>query len=138
MNPVPSAYSKLVTEPGHLDFLVGIRGLAALWVLVAHCMIWGGWYALPLPDPKIAVDIFMVVSGFLMVHVAQARSARKPPGSKSMTYRFWVRRFFRIAPLYYLVLGVAFVKLGRKFLSKWPDAKGNLSNSTSIKANSDL
>ncbi|MGZ4971449.1 MAG: acyltransferase family protein, partial [Limisphaerales bacterium] len=54
-------------DSGHLGFLDGLRGGAALWVLVAHCMIWGGWYGVPVPSPKIAVDIFMVVSGFLMV-----------------------------------------------------------------------
>jgi peptidoglycan/LPS O-acetylase OafA/YrhL len=38
-------------------FLNGIRGSAALYVLVAHCAIWGG--GLKLPDPKIAVNVFV-------------------------------------------------------------------------------
>jgi peptidoglycan/LPS O-acetylase OafA/YrhL len=67
-------------------------------------MIWGGWYWGPLPNAKIAVDVFMAVSGFLMVHQTYLRSAKETPGSLKMAGRFYVRRFFRIAPLYYLVL----------------------------------
>src|SRR6266478_6245734 len=87
-------------EQHHLNFLDGLRGGAALWVLLAHCMIWGGWYKLPLPDAKIAVDIFMVVSGYLMVYLAEERARQEPPGTAPTIKKFWVRRFFRIAPLY--------------------------------------
>jgi peptidoglycan/LPS O-acetylase OafA/YrhL len=90
--------------PDHLGFLDGIRGGAALWVLLAHCMIWGGWYGIPLPSPKIAVDIFMVASGFLMVYQYRRRERTEPLDSKRTACRFWVRRFFRIAPVYYLLL----------------------------------
>ena len=78
-------------------------------MLLAHCMIWGGWYKLPLPDPKVAVDIFMVVSGYLMVYLAEDRARQEPPGTAPTIMKFWVRRFFRIAPLYYLILVSAFV-----------------------------
>jgi len=32
--------------------IAALRALAAFWVLAAHCMIWGGWYGVPLPSPK--------------------------------------------------------------------------------------
>jgi peptidoglycan/LPS O-acetylase OafA/YrhL len=90
--------------PGRLDFMDGIRGAAAFWVLIAHCMIWGGWYGIPLPNPKVAVDIFMLVSGYLMFHLAEERAEQEPPGRMASAFKFSTRRFFRIAPLYYLVL----------------------------------
>src|SRR5690348_14843396 len=82
--------------PRHLGFLDGLRGGAALWVLLAHCVLWG---ALPIrfPDPKIAVDIFMVLSGFLMVHLSLERAEQEPIGTTATALKFWVRRFFRIA-----------------------------------------
>ncbi len=97
---------------GHLD---GLRGFAALWVLSAHCMIWGGWYGLPLPNAKLAVDVFMVLSGYLMAYNAIERAGREPPASLASWLRFWVRRFFRLAPAYYLVF-FAVVVLARPFL----------------------
>src|ERR1700683_2859555 len=96
------------SEAGRLDFLDGIRGGAAFWVLLAHCMIWGGWYGIPLPEPKIAVDIFMLVSGYLMFHLAEERAAKEPPGQLASMFKFWMRRYFRIAPVYYLALVCAF------------------------------
>ncbi|HXG48227.1 MAG TPA: acyltransferase [Methylomirabilota bacterium] len=93
-----------VSPANHLAFLDGIRGGAALWVLLAHCMIWGGWYWRPLPSAKIAVDVFMVVSGFLMVFQYRVREAVEPIDQWRTTCRFWLRRFFRIAPLYYAFL----------------------------------
>jgi len=92
----------------HLGFLDGLRGGAALWVLLGHCMIWGGWYGVALPSPKVAVDVFIVLSGFLMVYVSLEREELEPIGSGATAVRFWVRRFFRIAPLYYLVIAGAF------------------------------
>ena len=97
----------------HLAYLDGIRGGAALWVLIAHCMIWGGWYWSHFPDPKIAVDIFMILSGYLMA--CQFSSSDNIPSRRTVA-AFYVRRFFRIAPAYYLSLLIAFT-LGGSFLS---------------------
>ncbi|MFL6416261.1 MAG: acyltransferase family protein [Bryobacteraceae bacterium] len=91
----------------HLGFLDGMRGFAALYVLVGHCVIWGGWSRLRLPDPKIAVDVFMILSGYLMVHQWRGRDEGK---DQWLTIRkFWLRRFFRIAPVYYLALIAVFL-----------------------------
>lgn len=98
----------LTSQSQHLGHLDGIRGLAALWVLVAHCMIWGGWYWKPFPNPKIAVDIFMCLSGYLMVHNTPLTRDNKAPSRRHLCH-FYLRRFFRIAPVYYILLLVSFV-----------------------------
>jgi peptidoglycan/LPS O-acetylase OafA/YrhL len=90
-------------------FINLFRALAAFWVLAAHCMIWGGWYGLPLPSAKIAVDLFMMISGYLMVANAVARKNREPLTSPRNWLRFWTRRYFRIAPAYYVSLAVAVI-----------------------------
>ena len=83
-------------------FINAFRALAAFWVLAAHCQIWGGYPFLPIPAPKIAVDLFMLVSGFLMQ--ANASTRNEPMSEPRNRVRFWTRRFFRIAPAYYLAL----------------------------------
>jgi peptidoglycan/LPS O-acetylase OafA/YrhL len=92
------------SQATHLGFLDGVRGIAALWVVLAHCMIWGWPHDSPLPNPLYAVDIFMVLSGYLMVY--QANVGKRVQDQKAMGFakHFYIRRFFRIAPLYYLVL----------------------------------
>lgn len=89
----------------HKDFacIHFLRVVAAFWVLAAHCMIWGGWYGLPLPSAKVAVDLFMLISGFLMVATVRAESM-SGWGDAGL---FWSRRLLRIAPAYYLSLGLA-------------------------------
>lgn len=88
------------------NYLNGIRGLCCLWVLIAHCGIWGGWYLPLLPNAKIAVDIFMILSGYLMVMLYG--------GKKLNIKQFYWRRFLRIAPLYYLAVFASFA-LGNNY-----------------------
>jgi len=61
-----------------------------------------------MPRAKVAVDIFIVMSGFLMVHVSTKRLGGKGYDFQS-TIEFYVRRFFRISPVYYLALGLIFL-----------------------------
>jgi len=88
-------------------FINFFRATAAFWVLSAHCMIWGGWYGIPVPSPKIAVDLFMMISGYLMAANAFARNHFEPLTTSRNWFRFWLRRFFRLAPAYYLSLALA-------------------------------
>jgi len=67
-------------------------------------MIWGGWYGLPVPNPKIAVDLFMIISGYLMALNANIREAHEPLGQPFSWVLFWIRRYLRLAPAYYLAL----------------------------------
>lgn len=95
-------------SPKHLDFLDGIRGYAAFYVLLLHCMIWGGWWPQLFPSPKIAVDVFMIMSGYLMAYHWRLREYG-PTFDLQSSLAFWVKRFFRIAPLYYFLLLFAFI-----------------------------
>jgi peptidoglycan/LPS O-acetylase OafA/YrhL len=89
-----------------LDFVDSLRGLAALYVVVYHMMV--------VPDPHLkvphwaqlvvfygatAVALFFVVSAFSLCHTMMAHSGQ--PGA---VRDFYIRRFFRIAPLFYAML----------------------------------
>jgi peptidoglycan/LPS O-acetylase OafA/YrhL len=107
-------------QAGHVPWLDGLRGLAALWVLVSHAMILAGVPGIPLLSwGELAVDLFMLLSGFLMAHHYVLRREREPWTARSTFTAFWLRRFFRIAPLYYLVLTVAML-LG-PWIGDWRD-----------------
>ena len=84
-------------ELAQLNFF---RGFAALYVLVGHA---AHIIDLPLsiPGPGHAVDFFMLMSGFLMALNFHQRKAQEPWNLPSTMLRFYVRRFFRIAPVYY-------------------------------------
>jgi peptidoglycan/LPS O-acetylase OafA/YrhL len=108
-------------HPDRLPFLDGVRGFAALYVLVCHCCQWGGWNP-GLPDANVAVDSFMVLSGFLMAWQWRLRNGDSVTQS---SYRaFLIRRFFRIAPVYYLVLAIVFtgLPLFKSGLARWQQA----------------
>lgn len=98
-----------------VDFL---RGISALWVVLAHCCIWGGYKGSLVLDPKVAVDIFMMVSGYLMMHTVNLIYSKEPIESPTNWMRFYVRRFFRISPGYYASLIVA-VMLGDWYISSY-------------------
>lgn len=85
-------------------FLNFFRGLAALWVAVAHCWIWSAGNLPDFLEPKKAVDLFMVLSGFLMFYTIDQRANRESPAEWKTWGRFYVRRYFRIAPAYYVAL----------------------------------
>jgi peptidoglycan/LPS O-acetylase OafA/YrhL len=90
-----------------IECLDGLRGIAAMWVLLGHAMILTGWQVPVLGRPALAVDLFMMLSGFLMAFHYMERRARDPWHAPATWLTFWTRRFFRIAPLYYLLLAAA-------------------------------
>ena len=96
--------------PGKQDIkaLTGIRGIAALWVITFHYRSLPANVATPLNavinHGYMAVDIFFVLSGFVMAMTyAHGFSGRFNPSAFSV---FLFRRFARVYPLYILVLGV--------------------------------
>lgn len=128
----------MVKEFAFINFF---RATAAFWVLSAHCMIWGGWYGIPVPSAKIAVDLFMMISGYLMAANAYARNHFEPLTNSRNWLRFWLRRFFRLAPAYYLSLSLA-IATSSYFLAgyhelqhlnptRWPD--GGIYDPTRVK-----
>ncbi|HVJ40110.1 MAG TPA: acyltransferase [Dongiaceae bacterium] len=91
-------------KTARIECLDGLRGLAALWVLLGHASLLSGWRIPLIHSPDLAVDLFMMLSGFLMAYHYMERRAREPWQAAATWTTFWTRRFFRIAPLYYLLL----------------------------------
>lgn len=103
-------------RPIRLDFLDGLRGLAALYVVFAHLyMTVFSFQHGPLPRwltlliswmsiGRLAVDIFIVLSGYcLMLPVVRSAHGRLSGGLP----QFFLRRARRILPPYYAALAVA-------------------------------
>ena len=86
----------------------GIRGLLAVWVMLSHVTQLVGGPSGLISRGGIAVDLFMFVSGFLMVWTVEGRGDREPVNALSTWRSFFIRRFFRIAPLFYLALVLAY------------------------------
>jgi peptidoglycan/LPS O-acetylase OafA/YrhL len=87
--------------------LDGLRGIAALWVLIGHSMILSGLSLPVIGQPHLGVDLFILLSGFLMVLQYQLRRDFEDWNRLGTWAAFWTRRFFRIAPLFYAALLVA-------------------------------
>jgi peptidoglycan/LPS O-acetylase OafA/YrhL len=107
-----SSDQKVSAEPTHLKIVDGLRGALSLWVLAGHVAFCSG-AAIPLLDSAgLAVDIFMFVSGLLMAYHFRIRELREPWESPVTWCKFYVRRFFRIAPAYYFLLLIALLGRG--------------------------
>ena len=87
------------------SFIKPFRAIAAFWVVTGHSLQWWGIYVPTyFVAPKMAVDLFMMISGYLMAANAFARHSREPLSEVKNWLRFWARRYFRVAPAYYLSL----------------------------------
>ena len=78
-------------------------------VLVGHCMILTGFSLPIIGQPDFGVDLFILLSGSLMVFQYQLRSEFEDWTTPRTWAAFWIRRFFRIAPLFYLMLAAALI-----------------------------
>lgn len=98
----PNAYRILSLE--------AIRGLLALWVTIGHTIEHSGYPAANLKlfkfltNPGLAVDCFIILSGFVIFMLLDSRRA-------SYT-EFIVRRFLRLAPLFFAVMLVSVLTFG--------------------------
>ncbi|MER8726093.1 acyltransferase [Mesorhizobium sp. M1027] len=90
-----------------IECLDGLRALAAIWVLIGHCLLLTGWHIPILGEPDLGVDLFIMLSGFLMVFHYQLRQDKEPWQRPETWLKFWTRRYFRIAPLFYVMLFAA-------------------------------
>lgn len=89
---------------GTLYGLQGLRFLAAAMVVLTHTLnrTVTAYPGLGWPDHSFlesGVDVFFVISGFIMVYIIRPETR---PGA------FWLQRFTRIAPLYWLATLVAY------------------------------
>ncbi|SEJ72783.1 Peptidoglycan/LPS O-acetylase OafA/YrhL, contains acyltransferase and SGNH-hydrolase domains [Dyadobacter sp. SG02] len=97
-------------------FLDGVRLVLALWVAVGHLYKYmGGESFLDIPIigrlvlyNGAAVDGFMVITGFLMMYHYSLRENKEPPTERSTAMKFYLRRLFRIYPLYLLGIIAAY------------------------------
>ncbi|WP_122289196.1 acyltransferase family protein [Serratia plymuthica] len=94
--------------------LEGLRGLASLWVVLGHICILTSFRFPILSDPGIGVDLFILLSGYLMAKNYVERKEKEPWTESATFKKFWLRRFFRIAPLYYVLL-IAAIGFGNYF-----------------------
>ena len=106
-------------EVGSIPALDGMRGIAVLWVMLFHYAVVRGsadpWVAAMASAPAVdalvrngylGVDLFFLLSGFLLVlpWLARAERGAAPPARRE----FWMRRVRRIVPAYYVHLALLF------------------------------
>jgi peptidoglycan/LPS O-acetylase OafA/YrhL len=91
-------------RPDHLHYIDSLRGWAILMVVACHQALYFNGLAPPLSllasYGQTGVFLFFVVSAFTLGNSAFTRQDESNP-----TRNFFIRRYFRIAPLYYM--GVA-------------------------------
>ena len=80
--------------------LDGIRGVAALCIVVLHSH---RYFGDPLPSAQMAVDLFFVLSGFVLAHAYEERFREG-----MSPWRFMLSRYARLYPVYLLgiILGL--------------------------------
>lgn len=97
-----------------LDGIQALRGVAALAVLLHHAMEVSGGHGWLTRLGASGVDVFFVISGFVMAYTSKGLSAPT----------FLLRRIARVVPMYWLVnlamLGVAATGLAYKNLNTAP------------------
>ena len=120
--------------PEPIPALTGIRGIAAVWVLLFHVqdIAESNGFTLGLPGHDLVaagwsgVDLFFVLSGFMLMHAHGGDTGRTAHGLKS----FAVGRFWRIYPLSVavLLLVTVLVRLDTLFADYYRQlSAGNLS-----------
>ena len=106
----------------HLDHLDALRGIAVLGVIMVHSAAWAGKY-LPMRSWEIeiahtgqrGVSLFFIVSAFtLFLSYDNRRDEQRP------TRNFFLRRFFRLAPMLYVAIVISVVFL-TAFVGSWRD-----------------
>ena len=114
---------RLAAERGDVRGVQYLRFFAAFAVVYFHTGVLAANYAWPSWIPRAfgecGVDLFFVISGFVMMHVTAGRPVR--PGE------FLLRRFERIAPLYWGVTLIA-VAVGLVFPAAMLENKVELSH----------
>ncbi len=114
--------------------LESLRGLLAFWVVLGHTIKSTGYSSAGpgpfklLAQPGLAVDVFIILSGFVIFSLLDRQST---------TYRaFIVKRWFRLAPVYLSALCVAALMVNWKvsMLSSFPFSNMTVANNVVIAA----
>jgi peptidoglycan/LPS O-acetylase OafA/YrhL len=99
----------LIQSERKLDGLHGLRAVAATTVVLFHLQAMPDlprdpWFATLAGHFYLSVQLFFVISAFSLYHSSRYAPARYPA--------YLVKRFFRIAPLYYVMLGYVVWRMG--------------------------
>ena len=94
------------------NFIDGLRGWAALGVVAVHsCMVQPPEFLRPLLESGArGVQLFFIISAFTLFYSLSKRSRQDVHPIKS----FFLRRFFRVAPLFYLAFFIGLLIGGRE------------------------
>lgn len=119
---IPAASAEGVrAEAGTIEAMDGLRGLSVTWIVLFHYTVvrdpsTDSWSRMLRDAPLLghfigqgpfAVDLFFVISGFLLTlpWLVRARDGRPAPDTR----RFYARRVLRIVPAYYVQLAMLFL-----------------------------
>lgn len=95
-------------EPKKYEYIDSLRGIAVLMVLMVHV---GNFFKVPTTEyfppllydiiygGRIGVQLFFIISAFTLMFSFERRNSEK-----NSLWNFYIRRFFRIAPMYYLAI----------------------------------
>jgi peptidoglycan/LPS O-acetylase OafA/YrhL len=113
----------------HMPQLDGLRAIAVLMVIWSH---WASGYKtlFGIHLGFLGVQLFFVLSGFLISGILLDCSLQEQADRKRgfILKQFYIRRFLRIFPLYYLILGLAVFLNVPPFRTTWPWHAAYLSN----------
>lgn len=104
-----SASPSIASTKNRLDFIEALRGWAALYVVVFHMvflpnpqLLYPAWAVKFIAFGGSGVTLFFIVSAFTLTYAMRLREQEPHP-----VQRFYLRRIFRIAPLFYILIFVA-------------------------------
>lgn len=107
----------MTTNPSRINSIQYLRGIASCAIVLRHLTDRTAKYNIIAPGLNNidiggwGIDLFFVISGFVMVYITQ-----KDEASIKYVLNFWLRRFLRISPLYYLITLIAVLAY-----FKWPN-----------------
>ena len=85
--------------------LDGLRAVAALAVVIHH--FWPGSMCWDRTGGRLAVDLFFVLSGYLITRTLLHSRLETPQKPGTILKRFYLRRAWRLFPVYYVTLAIA-------------------------------
>lgn len=88
--------------------LDSLRFIALFMVLIGHWPTFLRQFSEQYDVASMGVNLFFVISGFLITLGLLGNRQREEPTGKAL-YKFYIRRFLRIFPIYYLTLAVLWV-----------------------------
>lgn len=99
-----------------------LRAFAALAVVMYHVIEHGRWTGFPTEGPLVTfrigwtgVDLFFVISGFVITYSALVLRARDPA---AFVKSYWLRRLTRIVPLYFLTIAIWIAAMDHGFFAQ--------------------